>query len=222
MSTALKVTYPEKTNNPTDSDSIRKFFATEANEIKTVTDDHADQIEDLKSKLVESSNPYYGRYTSLAFLQAAHPTAELNAWAVIDAGTGITPQIASWDNTNTIWEIAGYTSNNVDVANYASLPTPGTEGITYLTKNTGYLYRWYNSKYNLVGGSAPVEVRIQGALVETYGKTDLTTFEDNDKFRIWVNNTHYYQGIIKDATDFVIPTDLTNTNKVSLTLRAIK
>ena len=196
---------------------IRKQEATAEDfiELGNILNEIIDEVEAID--LSTTSNPYYGKYTTLANLQAAHTTAELNAWAIIDAGTGITPQIASWDNTNSLWEIAGYTSNNISVNTFSLLPNPGTENITYLTKDTGYLYQWYNTRYNLVGGNAPVEVRIQGALVETYGKTDLANFEDNDKFRYWYNNSRYYAGIILDATSISLPTDLTDKNKIALT-----
>lgn len=215
---ASRVTYPAKTNDPSDPDIINKYFATEANEVKAVANDHADRIDNIEANLIVSSNPFYGRYTSLALLQAAHPMGEVNAWAVIDAGAGITPLIAIWDNIGGDWEIAGFVDTTVEVANYAALPAPGTSGFWYVTLNTNYLYRWYNGQYNLVGVPATHEVKIQGALVEIEGKTDLSVFEVDDKFRYW-DGDNYVTGKIVDDTA-IIPDDLYSGTKIKLAVNA--
>lgn len=184
-------------------------------EISNLLIEYATAIEALQ--LATSPNPFYGRYTSLALLQAAYPTGELNAWAVIDAGIGITPQIAIWDNLGLNWEISGYESNTIEVTNYAALPAPGTIDKWYVTLDTNYLYRWYNSQYNLVGVPATYEVKIQGALVDITGKTDLNAFQDGDKFRYW-DAERYVQGIIIDATSITLPTDLDDDTKIKIIL----
>lgn len=149
---AKRLTYPDKTNNASDPDSINKYFATEANEVKEVTDDHATRIETLEGKLVDSPNPFYGRYTSLAYLEAAYPTGEENAWAVIDAGVGITPQIAFWDDEEEVWEISGATESIMYVANVAALPGTGTVKTWYITLDKKEMYLYYNSQYILMNG----------------------------------------------------------------------
>jgi len=147
-----RITYPDKSNNPSDPDNIRKYFASEADEVKAVINAHADEIEDILSQLISSPNPYYGRFTSLAVLEAAYPVGEVNAWAIIDLGAGVTPQIAAWDNIGAEWEIVGYTENIIFVANAASLPGTGVQGKSYITLDKDNLYLWYNSQYNLIGG----------------------------------------------------------------------
>lgn len=152
---ASRLTYPDKTNNPSDPDSIRKFFATEATEIKEVAGNHADLLDAIDTRLSalelsQSSNPFYGRYSSLAILQAAYPVGELDAWAVIDAGAGITPLIAIWDDVGGTWEISGYKDNTIEVANYAALPAPGLIGKWYVVKDEESLYRWFDGSYHLM------------------------------------------------------------------------
>lgn len=180
-------------------------------EIGTILDDHALQIDALVN--ADSSNPYYGRYTSLGNLQAAHTTGEVNAWAVIDTGVGTTPQIAFWDGDS--WELALAVDNTIEVTNYNALPAIGTEGKWYVTQNTNYLYRWYNSKYNLVGVPTNLEVLISGFYVITTGKTNLSAWEDGDKFRGWYGN-RYLVGIVLDATNLNMPNDVDDETKIEL------
>jgi hypothetical protein len=59
------------------------------------------------------------------------------------------------------------------------------------------------------------EVNIQGALVLSEGKTDLNNFETNDSFR-YQTDLRYCVGIIIDATDITLPTDLDNPSKIKL------
>lgn len=148
---AERLTYPTKTNNPTDADSIRKFHATEANEIKEVVENHADEIEAIQSQLLNSTNPYYGIYTSLSLLEAAHPTGEANAWAIIDQGTGITPKIAYWNTTGSTWEIATASDEKIYIANEAALPNPGVEDKWYITLDKFQLFIWKNSQWEEIG-----------------------------------------------------------------------
>lgn len=145
---AQRLTYPDKTNNPSDPDLVNKFHYNEANAIKAVTDDHADKIEALELQAVSSNNPFYGRFTSLLALQTAFPTGVLNAWAIIDAGAGITPQIAAWDNDGTQWEIVGATAMLVFVATYADLPTTGEAQKLYITKGPYKLYVYNQGSYH--------------------------------------------------------------------------
>ena len=41
----LRITYPTKTNNPSDPDNVRRFQYSDANEAKTVANNHAENIE---------------------------------------------------------------------------------------------------------------------------------------------------------------------------------
>lgn len=203
-----------KTNVKPVGNRLQEATAEDFQELGNILDNHAALIDALDN--VSSLNPNYGIYTSLALLQAAHPVGELNAYATIDAGPGITPQIAIWDEIDEEWEISGYSDNTIEVANYAALPASGTTGKWYITLNTNYLYRWYNSQYNLVGVPATYEVLIQGAIVQTAGKTNLTTLEVGDKFRYWDGDTCLFGKII--STPALIPTDLYNDTIIKLAL----
>ena len=63
------------------------------------------------------------------------------------------------------------------------------------------------------------EVNIQGALVLTEGKTDLSNFEDNDRFR-YQTTTRYCVGVIIDSTSITLPADLDNKNKIKLAVNS--
>jgi hypothetical protein len=204
-----------KTNIKPVGNRLHEATAEDFAEIASLLNSYADAIEALQ--LSQSPNPFYGRYTSIALLEAAYTTGEENAWAVIDAGAGITPQIAIWDNIGLNWEISGAVSNTIEVANFAALPAPGTIDKWYVTLDTNYLYRWYNSRYNLIGVPATHEVKIQGALVDITGKTDLSVFENNDKFRYW-DNERYVQGLIIDASSITLPDDLDDDTKIKIIL----
>lgn len=67
---------------------------------------------------------------------------------------------------------------------------------------------------NIVTLPLASEVRIQGALVEAYGKTDLANFEVNDKFRMW-SGTRKVEGVII-SLPVTLPDDLDNVTKVKL------
>ena len=150
---ALRLTYPTKDAN-SETDSVRKFFDGEANEIKNVIDDHADRIEELEASQPASENPYYGRFTSLVLLQAAHPVGVENAFALIDAGVGTTPQVAAWDDEEEIWELAGYVNNLVSVSNYSALPPTGAADTLYITLDTMNAYLYVSVAYRLVSPSS--------------------------------------------------------------------
>ncbi|MFT6125930.1 MAG: hypothetical protein ACJAVA_000372 [Flavobacteriaceae bacterium] len=59
------------------------------------------------------------------------------------------------------------------------------------------------------------EVKIQGLLVQTSGKTNLTILENDDLFRYQTAN-RYVVGVILDASNITLPADLDDTNKIKL------
>lgn len=61
-----RITYPQKTNNPGDPDSVKLYFATEANQVKAVVNSHADEIEGLATGEGKT-------YTTLADAVAVSP-----------------------------------------------------------------------------------------------------------------------------------------------------
>ena len=141
-----RITYPVKTNISTDPPTVNQYYATEANEVKDVVNSHADDIENILTQ-IQTSDPYYGSFSSLAALQAAHPTAVVNAWAIIDPGPGVTPQIASWDDTGGQWEITGAVSA-INIQNTASnFPGTGNLNTLYIALNTLRASVWDGSTY---------------------------------------------------------------------------
>jgi hypothetical protein len=60
-----------------------------------------------------------------------------------------------------------------------------------------------------------IEVKIQGLIVQTAGKTDLTILQDNDLFR-YHTASRYCVGVILDASSITIPQDLDDSNKIKL------
>lgn len=146
--TLPSITYPTKDSNSS-SDSEKKFFDTEANEIKTVVNAIRDKAQELDENQVDQSpNPYYGRWATLALLQAAHPTGVVNAFAIIDSGLGVTPQIAAWDNIEGIWELTTSTNSNiVFVSSESQLPSTGVINTFYITQDRYDAYI-YNTEYH--------------------------------------------------------------------------
>lgn len=65
----------------------------------------------------------------------------------------------------------------------------------------------------------PKEVELNGLYVLTLGKTDLTIWENGDKFEGWVGNV-YYRGRIVDASALTMPDDILDDTKVSLAINA--
>ena len=70
-------------------------------------------------------------------------------------------------------------------------------------------------KITLIYDSAAlIHVNIQGATVETAGKTDLTQFQVGDKLTYWYeNDTKYLVGKVK-AIPISLPTDAEDKNKI--------
>jgi len=80
---------------------VNEATAEDFQELGTILNAFADAIESLMGS--ETPNPNYGTFSSLILLQAAFPSGELNAYAIIDPGVGTPPQIALWDNTDNEW-----------------------------------------------------------------------------------------------------------------------
>jgi hypothetical protein len=214
MAGALKLIWSTKTNNPSDPDAIRKFHATEANDVVVVTDDHAEKIDALEANQINSSNPYYGNFNSLSSLQTAFPTGVANAWAIIDATQGVTPQIAFWNTSTPAWEISGATDLIIYVANQAALPSPGVAQRLYVTNDKGNIYLWIGVAYMLVGGAEYVTIAQLNAVksVEEY----FTATEGQTLFTLSNSpaNVDVHSGRVKQllTTDYSL-----STNEVTLT-----
>jgi len=117
-------------------------------ETAEILNDHADKIDALTGSGTPSPN--YGTYTSLALLKAAYPVGETNAYAIIDAGIGATPQLALWDDGLGDWVINSVAENVKFVTNDAARPAPGIENMIYVTLDNFKAYVWKNSQYNLI------------------------------------------------------------------------
>ena len=81
------------------------------------------------------------------------------------------------------------------------------------------LYAFFNTKTevsNLLAGKQDlIEVKIQGLIVQTAGKTNYTILQDNDLFRYQAAN-RYCVGVILDASSITIPQDLDDSTKIKL------
>ncbi len=101
-----------KTNVRTVGNRLQEATAEDFAEIASLFNEMADVVDSISGG--DSPSPHYGTYTSLALLQATYPTAEENAFAVIDAGTGIAPQIALWDVTDNQWSLQVTTATTTE------------------------------------------------------------------------------------------------------------
>lgn len=59
-----------------------------------------------------TSNEFYGVFTSLGLLQNQYPTAVAGAYANIDSGAGNNVQIALWDDDDNIWVLQQTTATS--------------------------------------------------------------------------------------------------------------
>ncbi|TXE18604.1 hypothetical protein ES692_06055 [Psychroserpens burtonensis] len=195
-----RVTYANKEANSGD-DATSKYYDADANQLKTVANSHADEIEALQAEIIASENPFYGRFTSLTLLEAAFPTGALNAWAVIDAGEGVSPQIAIWDNDAGEWELSITPINPIIyVNNVASLPSTGAANVFYITKDTYNIYVWESAAYH---------------------QTSITQSQPYNSFFVKAVQTSYSNDIAStnqilveytgaDVTDFYFPSNFTD------------
>ena len=115
-------------------------------EASIIINEIIDEVEGLNQSA--SQNPYYGSYTSLAILQATHSDALTDGWAIIDAGAGITPQIAAWDDVNSLWELTSDTQIHIYVNTVADLPATGLPNKDYIT-NDMLVRVWHNGEYKI-------------------------------------------------------------------------
>lgn len=146
--TRLSSGFKNKTNvNPVQNRN-QEATAEDFIEAGLVIDEITDAVEALQG--AQSASPFYGFWSTIELLKAAHPVGEANAYAVIDPGAGQTIQIAVWDTNTSEWKITGATNDKVFVTSYANLPQPGVENIWYITTNNSNAYLWFNNQYNLI------------------------------------------------------------------------
>lgn len=119
-----------------------------------VTDNHADILDALTG--AASPNKNYGVFTTIALLEAAHPVGEANSYAIIDAGSGTTPQIATWNDVSNQWDLGAPNEYVIYSTNFASLPSPGVENKIYVTLDNFNLFTWKNGVYNNLNVNNPL------------------------------------------------------------------
>lgn len=141
-----RITYSDKTAGSA-NETEAKFFDDDANEIKDKFNAACDLVEILEANQITSNNPFYGGWSSLAALQTAHPVGEENAWAFIDAGSGITPQIAIWDIVDEAWEISGASETLLFYTSLSYFPASGQANKIYIARDTYYAYVYDNGSY---------------------------------------------------------------------------
>jgi hypothetical protein len=151
-------TYPTKTNNPADPENVRKFLATEANEISEVLEDHAFNIDLLLAALgINEAITSLGEFISLEVLQAAYPDGAEGSYAVINDGLGGTPQVATYNEGTELWEMATPDAMIIWISTVSALPGTGVANKLYVALDTGIMYYWSTDQYVTTGGSAPVQ-----------------------------------------------------------------
>lgn len=165
--------FSDKTNVNPSINRQQEATAEDFMEAGALFDEYATAIEGLQQEA--SANPYYGSYTTLVALQTAHPTALTDGWAIIDAGAGITPQIAAWDDIEEQWELAGGTSQvHVFVNTVADLPGTGVEQKDYITLDDMQVRVWHNGEYKIkspINNTTSWQTKIVKTL-DTDGNTD--------------------------------------------------
>lgn len=147
---------------PTNNRST-EAWAEDFNELGDILNNHADILDGLTGTV--SPNPFYGTFDSMATLEAAFPVAEENAYAIIDAGVGNTPQIAVWNDTSQQWEGGDYTSSVVWLNNIGERPANGSDNTIYIVKDSGEMYYWNFGDYVLINGetlNSSKEIKIDG------------------------------------------------------------
>lgn len=152
-----KITYPTKSNVSTDPDNVRKFEHGDANEIKDVVNNNADEIQALLDSLgISVSSNFIGLFVSLAVLQAAYPNGANGSYAIIDDGLGGTPQVATYNDTTDLWEVSVADQSIIWVANQAALPGPGVSQKLYIALDSGAFYYWTGAQYETAGPTVDV------------------------------------------------------------------
>lgn len=155
---APRLTYPDKTNNASDPDSIKKWHATEANLVKTTVNVHADLLDNLLNALgINEANINLGTFSNLSILNAAYPDGPENVgdYAIIHDGSSATPQIAVYNSGTTQWEITGAIDPIIWVANASALPGTGTANKLYIALDSGVIKYWDEGQYKEAGRTPP-------------------------------------------------------------------
>lgn len=147
------LTYTDKTAGSANENEA-KFFDADANELKTKVNATITKVNELDGAQIVSPNPFYDSWTSLLALQTAHPVGEENAWAFIDAGAGITPQIAVWDIVEEVWEIAGASETIIYYNSFTNFPGTGQANKIYIARDTYYAYVFDNNSYQRLNPNA--------------------------------------------------------------------
>ena len=199
-----RLTYPDKSAS-SENELEKKFFDTEANEIKSVVNATIDKVEELdENQLDQSPNPYYGRWDSLLILQQIHPTGELNAFAIIDPGAGVTPQVAAWDDVEGIWELTGASDKFVFLNSEAQLPPIGQEQIDYITLNDMKVRVWHINEYLIKSPQGQDSNNITSSQLIRFNEAKLNNFTYPDWFNGIKIPVVYKDG--KFVTDYDIET----------------
>lgn len=155
---APRLTYPDKTNNSADPDLIKKFHATEANEIKSVVDGHADILDDLLIALgIDETSINLGTFLNLSILNAAHPDGPENSgdYAIIHDGSSASQQVAKYNVSTSQWEIVGAVETVIWLANATELPGTGTVNKLYISLDSGVIKYWDEGQYKEAGRTPP-------------------------------------------------------------------
>ncbi|UOY07735.1 hypothetical protein L0P88_04090 [Muricauda sp. SCSIO 64092] len=216
----LKITYPNKTNNPTDADNIRKFQFGDANEIKNALNNNADELETVLAALgINQGSNSIGSFVSLTLLQAAYPDGANGSYAIIDDGLGGTPQIATYNSGTAQWELSVPDGSIIWVANQAALPNPGIAQKLYIALDSGDFFYWTGSQFETAGPSLDVVTKYilnngnryytekgYGNSANNFQVGDMIRYRNSVSFKMYF----YY---VKNA-DLTLPADFADRTKL--------
>lgn len=109
-----------------------------------------------------SNTKYYGTFSSLQLLVAAHPTADPDGYAIIDSNSGNPAQLAVWNDTNQAWDLKVSKELILIFNSQNDKPTTGIPGVLYLFRQErsigifdGGQYVYYGGIGFTINGSGP-------------------------------------------------------------------
>lgn len=225
----LRPTYPTKTNDPSDPDNIRKFQADDANQLKAVAENHADNIETILAALgLNEGTNSIGSFVSLTVLNAAYPDGANGSYAIIDDGLGGTPAIALYNNVSGEWELADPDESIIWVADQGSLPVTGTAQKLYIALDSGNFYYWSGGEYQTAGPTVSVVVKYiqnNGTYYRTekgYGNSG-SAHEQDDVIESWYdsNRDRWIRAVVLQGP-LVLPGDFDDKDKIFLLIDKLK
>jgi hypothetical protein len=193
-------------------DRYYEFCAEDFAEFAVIVDDHADLIDNLfliKAAIAGSATQVFKVADATAnehavnkrFLEARFAAFVATAPEALDTLNELAAALGDDPNFATTTATALGNRLRVDISNQQLTDEQKINAITNL---------------GLYSAAIIPNVRIQGAIVETAGKTDLTAFEVNDKFSYHTNERYVVGKII--SLPINVNADLDTASKIKLVI----